>query len=858
MLVAAVGVAVLARDCHGDETLTPEHPDAATTLGEIVSPAENSAPTPITGQVWREVASAEPEAPPQLVAAELCQVRVWHAGTIVGEATCTAEGRYAVDASGPLAGATLVVEISVPGALRGVLTAIASPGVAIALPGLALGPASQLSGEVRSRSGQALPGVEVAALPMPSLGEPEPWRVVSNADGSFVLDTIPEGPVRLRATHPGHALTITDAFAPESGVVLVLDELLALHGAVIGDPEVVARAQVRLVGSSLWPPLQQAVDGAGSFAFPELVDGVYGLQAAVSARYPGDQEYASIPLENLGPGSEVGLALALAYRIPVRVISPDGAPVTGARVTVGYASIGLLQQVSETDPRGEAAVGPLVPGPYWVGADADGYLPSEPLQLDLGASPLPMQTLTLIRPGAIRGSVVDEDLRPVAAADIVITGENLYSFNENRARAGTFQALVRGGTLGVTTGTVPPIPLVGGLGHDDAGLSAHSDDAGEFRLDMLLPGIYKLRAVHRDHAETATVSVTLGPGQTREGVVLQLGRGVRLGGRLVDGNLRPLAGVRVELGDGSEVVTDSFGVFAAGYRRGRVRLVLRGPGLIPQIVELELGRADVEIERVMLPAEGVVTGRVRDGNGQAIAGVRVTLGHVDGLSPTHVTWTDDRGWFEMTELAPGAATLSLDHADYAPVQRNVRVPKAGSTGSVELQLVAGWTLALEVRARGTGTPIAGARIEIDGRMWSSDSSGHAEIRRLSGDKVRVAVHAGGWVGQTDTVPRPRDGLADFSFELDEAAGMEGEVIDERGEVVGGAKIVIRDADGMVLAEVVTTADGHWSAPDLPEGPVLVEALPPATLAELLAPVTVRSDVRRGFVTREVDLKFDRR
>jgi len=70
-------------------------------------------------------------------------------------------------------------------------------------------------------------------------------------------------------------------------------------------------------------------------------------------------------------------------------------------------------------------------------------------------------------------------------------------------------------------------------------------------------------------------------------------------------------------------------------------------------------------------------------------------------------------------------------------------------------------------------------------------------------------------------------------------------------------VVVRSRDGQVLADTRTTADGRWSVPDLPEGDVTVEAVPPTALAAILAPVTVESDVRRGHVTREVDLRFDR-
>lgn len=785
-----------------------------------------------------------------------CVARAWRNEKFLGEVACAEDGSFALGLS---VGEAVTIEMLVPGRLRGVLTA---PGTAadVQLPTVALGPASFLRGEVIDRQGRPVAGAEVAALPLPNLGEPEPWRAASAADGGFVLDTLPEGPIRLRVTKAGHALTITDAYAPEAGVVIVLDEMLGLEGAVIGEPAIAGRAKVRLEGSSLWPPLVQPVAADGSFRFAELVDGVYGLVATVEAATPGEQEYASIPLENLGAGTEVGLALALAYRIPVRVISPDGAPVKGARVTVGYASVGMLQQVGETGPEGQVAIGPIVPGPYVVSADADGYLPSESIQVDLGATPLPTQTLTLLRPGRIAGRVIDERGAPVAAASIVVDSEQLYSLGEGQARAGTFTALLRGGSLGVTTGAVPPIPLLGGLAgaSEETGLAAQSDEAGQFALELLMPGTYRLRAVHGLHAASAVAVVTLTPGQSREGVVLTLGRGVHLTGRIFDGNRRPLAGVRVELGDGSEVLTDAYGVFDAGYRRGRERLVLRGAGLIPEVVEVDLGREDVAIERLMQPAEGELHGRVRGGNERPIAGVRVTLTPSDGLTATQVVWTDERGLFEFSQLAPGTASVELDHPDYAPGQRSVKVARTPGAAPVELSLVAGWSLALSVRARGSGDPIAGARVEVDDRLWSTDEAGEAEARRLAGDRVRVVVRAGGWVGQSEVVERPRGEGATLVFELEEAAGMEGEVTDERGEPVGGARVLVRSSDGSaLLAETRTTADGRWSVPDLPEGDVRVEAIPPAALAEVLAPVAMDSDVRRGHVTREVDLRFDR-
>ena len=828
-------------------------------LGE--GPGASAVVTRILGTVLLE--GTGPEGQMVLTPAAGCTARVWRAAVLLAEGTCSDGGEYLVPLPA-IAGETadakveVFVEVLVPGRLRGALTAPVIEGVDVQLPTLALGPASRLEGSVLDRQGRPIAGVEVAALPVPSLGEPEPWRVTSGIDGGFVLDTIPEGPMRLRAMHAGYALTIRDAYAPEGGVVIVLDELLALTGAVIGEPELIARARVRLEGSSLWPPLVEATAADGSFGFPELIDGVYGLVATVEAEVEGDPEYASIPLENLGPGTEVAVALARAYRIPVKVISPDGEAVAGARVTVGYASVGLLQQVGETGPEGQVAIGPTVPGPYVVRADADGFLPSETLTVDLGSTPLPVQTLTLVRPGRITGTVIDEDGNTVAEATIAVDSEAVYMPGEGITRAATFTALVRGGSLGVTRGAVPPIPLFAAMeGEEGIGLAAQSDDGGHFTLDLLMPGTYRLRAVHGLHAASPVTTVRLSPGEFVDGVVLALGRGVHLTGRIFDGNRRPLAGIRVELADGSEVLTDAFGVFDAGYRRGRERLILRGPGLVPEVVEVDLGREDVAIERLMQPAEGEITGRVRDGNDRPIEGVRVTLSPSDGLTATTAVWTDERGVFELTELAPGAGQVELEHPDYAPTSRGVRVAKRGAGGALELRMTLGWNLDLSVVARGTGEPIAGARIEVEDQLWATDVGGEVVVRRLSGDSARVLVRAGGWVAQSQVVARPEAGPAALVFELDEAAGMEGEITDERGEPVGGARVVVRSRDGQVLADTKTTADGRWSAPDLPEGDVVVEAVPPTAMAAILAPVTVESDVRRGHVTREVDLRFDR-
>ena len=122
--------------------------------------------------------------------------------------------------------------------------------------------------------------------------------------------------------------------------------------------------------------------------------------------------------------------------------------------------------------------------------------------------------------------------------------------------------------------------------------------------------------------------------------------------------------------------------------------------------------------------------------GQAYLVTTTTKSRIAYFGDFHVASTlcrtlHERGLFEFSQLAPGTGLIELDHPDYAPGQRSLKVARAPGAAPVELTLVAGWSLALSVRARGSGDPIAGARVEVDERLWSSDEAGEAEVRRLA-------------------------------------------------------------------------------------------------------------------------------
>lgn len=833
----------------------------STANGAALLVPEVAPPTLIRGAVLVEAHEEEAvdDEGPRLIAAPSCVAIAWRGGAQIGApARCDQAGRYALSlAEAP---PDLAIEVLAPGHLRAVLEVRPVIGGSVEAPTVALGAASVLAGIVVDERGAPLSGVSLRARPRPDLGEPEPWRATTDEEGRFRLDTVPSGPITVEASRPGFALSVLDAVAPTQDATIVLDGLYRLSGDVLGPPEALARARVWIEGSSIWPPIAAPVGSDGVFVFEGIADGIYGLVAEAPARRAGEREYASIPLENVSPTMTVSLALIEAARVPVRAVDPEGRAVSGALVTLGGASVGMLHKVAETGPSGQLQIGPVVPGPYLVHADAPGYLPSGAIAVDVQSDDtLPELTLTLTRPARIFGRVVDEGGEAVAEARVTVESEVLYSPGEAIVRAKTLSARLAGGALGVTTGVVPPIPLFDDvLGGEWVEGATASDREGVFALDQLLPGSYRLRALHSEHAASALVTITLSAGEVRGDVLLVLRTGFPLTGRIRDGNDRPIAGARVELDDGQILTTDERGIFDAGLHRDERSLILRAPGMIPRKVVAKLERGAVDLELRLDPAEGAIEGRIRDTNGQPLVGARVGLVPEDGLASAVVAYTDDRGLFSFEGLAPGMAELSVEHPEFASTSERLKIAARPDGRLRELRLDRGWELAVVVRAAGSGDPVVGAVIMIDGQIVTTDAAGEASMTRLSRGEVSATIEASGWVREQISVRRPESGGASVVVDLEEGAAIEGRIRDDRGDPVDGAKIVIRHREsGEILAETRSDAAGLWRVERLPEGDVWVEAAPPAAMESLLAPLSEASDVLRGRVTRGVDLRFDR-
>jgi hypothetical protein len=102
-------------------------------------------------------------------------------------------------------------------------------------------------------------------------------------------------------------------------------------------------------------------------------------------------------------------------------------------------------------------------------------------------------------------------------------------------------------------------------------------------------------------------------------------------------------------------------------------------------------------------------------------------------------------------------------------------------------------------------------------------------------------------------------VAEVAVDLVEGGSLAGIVTDYRGDPVPGSRVIIRDAGtDDVLGDVRAGAGGRFRVDGIPEGDLVLEAFPPQAREEELAEVAQSSDVLRGRVTADVEVRFDRR
>jgi protocatechuate 3,4-dioxygenase beta subunit len=700
------------------------------------------------------------------------------------------------------------------------------------------------------------------------LGE-GPWRVVARAPG---FDDATE-----RAPHDGSVVT------------LVLRKLGALLVHVDGpDGEPAPDALVDVAGASLWPPRAARTGAGGEVRIGALTAGSYALRAT-----RGD---LASPIEigaPVGRGEErrVTLRLAPGGFVAVRVTNgdaDDAEAVAGAQIGLTEGGLSPFPLEATTDGAGRARLGPIAEGLATVDAHASGFVSRGAVAVTARPGTAIDAHLVLVRAGTLTGRVVDGRGRPIDGATLEITGTDpaggpiLDDPQRSGFREAHFEAMLAGpaalvasGELGVVPGPVPPIPRTGAALAASLGLGAPGGrpwvtrEDGRFEASPVTPG--RIRAVvrHPQYVEAESDLVTLAPGAEQQ-VDITMHEGGSLEGRVLDARDRPVEGARVtvaatrgSLERSTRTATDGSFAFAA----------------LPDAVTLSAGASDDAQPPVRL-ALGVPEGGRRE----------VTIHLPEPRAALSVTVVDERGWgvdaaqITAASLSAGAPLRSTAFSDARgqatipgahglPLRVDVRAPHHAprvvtvdaAGDELRVELLPGESATGEVVAARGRDAIAAADVTLytdtGVRRTRTDAKGAFSLSDLAPGPARLRVRAAGFAAATREVDVPDSGgRRSFTLPRVELAGsgtVRGEVVDERGEPVAGARVARDQVPTWLLVGAtpegvaVTDAKGHFTLNDLPEGALAIEAYSPELGRARLDDVSVTA----GRTTEDVRLVF---
>jgi protocatechuate 3,4-dioxygenase beta subunit len=324
-------------------------------------------------------------------------------------------------------------------------------------------------------------------------------------------------------------------------------------------------------------------------------------------------------------------------------------------------------------------------------------------------------------PIVLAGTVVGDDGRPVASAEVVLAEV----------------ALPPGGQISRSSfrfPTSPPVVLWRG----------RSDDEGDFRVPLAIraddrAGRYRPRIVWAHRPGAAAAFRTIPPTWPPDGAPLRLtlGRPVPVAVRVLGPDGRPAGGARIaparlrgvpihrELGDLVAVVADDEG-------RGVLEAVAPADLELIRVSSESQGTQIVRSPRpeggervVRLSPVGRVEGRVAADDPRAVRGLAVHVRTAPdaaadelGAGGTAEARTDEQGRFTVPAIAEGSLAVMLEPRLDLPFRglfNDRPAVEAGETTRIETALKRAVFIKGEVRERGTGTPIAGAGVCIDMR-----------------------------------------------------------------------------------------------------------------------------------------------
>jgi hypothetical protein len=732
---------------------------------------------------------------------------------------------------------------------------------------LVLASAHELAVKVTDETHAPLPDATVLV----TTADPLPFGALTDAQGNAKLGRLGAAPYTVKASAAGYE-SVT-----RSGVNGTVEIALRRLGSILvhvklADGKPAGGAQVEVGGATLWPARSTAADAAGNCKISGLLAGSYDLRATKDALV--SRVLMGFELER-GQQQEVTLTLEPGRFVTALVTDGSGPNphlVPNADVVLAEEGLSSFPLRGRSGNDGKVTLGPISSGPATLSGRAPEFVGSAVVAVPEVLTDA--VRLPLLRGGTLLGDVVDARGFPIDSASVELIGSDsmglpisetpqLLRFRRSHfswAMAGP-PPLVAAGELGVMPGPIPPIP------GSNAALSAAaldaatqpldadediapwiSDSGGHFRAAPVTPGTVRALVRHPDFVEGVSDAVTLTPGGTAH-VKVTLLKGGSLEGRVKDERDRPIEGAEVEVlaEHGTfqrATVTASDGSFAFSALPREVIVNVRrseNPTRVAKRIPLTVEEGKRENLDITLPALRDPLGvTILDDEGRPLELAEVSVLSLDPASPLRSTsFSDDRGHLEIADARGLALRLSAQAPGFA--RQALVLPAGDARASVELKLVRGALVSGRVTALRGRRGVEGALVSLSfqglHKTATTNADGEYRMADVAIGKVLLHVSHPDYAEAELSANVENPGRRDREFELpaidlEEPAAVEGEVRDERGDPVAGARVALGRAPSYLPAGAlprgvaVTDANGAFALQGLPSGAASVDAFSP--------------------------------
>ena len=718
-----------------------------------------------------------------------------------------------------------------------------------------------LVGQVEGSAGQAQGYATVTATRF----DGEVRDVQTNAGGDFQIG-LSSGQWTISAAKTGYHFESAQTVTVAAGAYTTLSQPLqlvpnssTLSGAVqtAGGQPIVA-ATVSASGPGGTHSVQTGNSGLYQFS---LETGEWQVSVAKSGYVSGGQRSLSV-----GPGEDLLLdppfTLSPAAAILSGFVRASGNIVSGATVTATPAAGQAV--VSTSGPVGSFEFS-LQPGTWMLSASSPGYSPIDPVQVTLqgggsqtgivlGLAANPCTVSGFVRDGSnglANATVSNGGVEVLSAWDgsysisLPAGAQTLQAWLSAHAGASSIIDLSPGQALaGVNFLLSPDAATVGGAvtsgGSPVAGAtvtlaSADGDDAvrqsglsGQFNMSVAA-GSYTLVVTRPGMLPSQELDIMLAAGQTLPNLAIQLQQAtVALSGRVtVDG--APLRDAQVTAtADRADASTSSNldGEWTLVLSAGEAwRMSAAKSGYSSESTTTpDLGAGESWTHDFALISQpALISGVVRDDDGLPVAGAALAFSD-GGRSPAQAT-TDGSGYYSLS-MQPGNYSLAISKTGYAADDRALVLSVGARTLNLEIEARFA-SLSGFVLDEG-GAPLSGATLRAtgtgNGGIATSASDGAFVFPRLLAGDYTLSVSLAEYAGQSRALTLAEDEAAEQDWHLAAYTGiLGGWTTNGAGAALTGVNLQVRDADGNLIAQTQSTANGSFYVPGLPVEAVSVSA-----------------------------------